>query len=177
LLLGFGPKVDNNYALNEGVRENGGMHVSAKVDYGMRALLALAASRDSTARLKGEVIASTQHIPFKFLEGILAQLRTAGMISSQRGPDGGYRLDRDPDEITVADVIRALEGPLADVRGERPELLHYSGPAEHLQEVWIAVRAALRGVVENVTLADVASGNLPPAVTDLLVVPGAWQRR
>ena len=77
----------------------------------------------------------------------------------------------------MADVIRALEGPLADVRGERPEHLHYAGPAEHLQEVWIAIRAALRQVVEHVTLADVASGNLPPAVTDLLSAPGAWQRR
>jgi Rrf2 family protein len=153
------------------------MHVSAKVDYGMRALLALADSRDSTTRLKGDVIASTQQIPFKFLEGILAQLRTAGMISSQRGPDGGYRLDRDPALITVADVIRALEGPLADVRGERPESTTYSGPAEHLQEVWIAVRVALRSVVEHVTLADVASGELPAAVTDLLSEPGAWQRR
>ena len=151
------------------------MHVSAKVDYGMRALLALAASDGQ--RVKGEVIAQGQAIPFKFLEGILAQLRTAGLISSMRGPDGGYRLDRDPAQITVADVIRALEGPLADVRGERPEHLHYAGPAEHLQEVWIAVRAALRQVVEHVTLADVASGNLPPAVTELLAAPGAWQRR
>lgn len=149
--------------------------MSAKVDYGMRALLALAASDGQ--RVKGEVIAQSQAIPFKFLEGILAQLRTAGLISSMRGPDGGYRLDRDPAQITVADVIRALEGPLADVRGERPEHLNYAGPAEHLQEVWIAVRAALRQVVEHVTLADVASGSLPPAVTELLAAPGAWQRR
>jgi Rrf2 family protein len=165
---------DNARALNERV-ENAGMHVSAKVDYGMRALLALAAS--DGARLKGEAIASAQGIPFKFLEGILAQLRTAGIIGSQRGPDGGYHLARDAATITVADVIRALEGPLADVRGERPESTTYLGPAEHLQEVWIAVRAALRGVVEHVTLADVASGNLPPAVTDQLGAPGAWERR
>lgn len=141
----------------------------------MRALLALAASDGQ--RVKGEAIAKAQSIPFKFLEGILAQLRTAGLISSMRGPDGGYRLDRDPSTITIADVIRALEGPLADVRGERPEDLHYAGAAEHLQEVWIAVRAALRQVVEHVTLADVASGDLPSAVTDQLAAPGAWQRR
>jgi Rrf2 family protein len=155
------------------------MHVSAKVDYGMRALVTLAEAYaiDAEGLVKGDVIATTQGIPAKFMEGILGQLRTAGVIVSQRGAVGGYRLGRDPATITVAEVIRVLDGPLADVRGERPESIDYPGAAAHLQEVWIAVRAALRSVVEDVTLADIASGQLPKAVTDRLAAPGAWQRR
>lgn len=160
-------------------RHNVPMHVSAKVDYGMRALLTLADAyaEDPAVLVKGDVIATTQGIPAKFVEGILGQLRTAGLIVSQRGSVGGYRLGRDPVTITVADVIRVLDGPLADVRGERPEAIDYPGAAEHLQEVWIAVRAALRSVVEDVTLADIAAGELPASVTDRLAAPGAWVRR
>jgi Rrf2 family protein len=155
------------------------MHVSAKSDYGMRALLVLsAAHREDPARLvKGDAIATSQQIPVKVLEGILRQLRQAGFVSSQRGAEGGYRLDRDPSQISVADVVRALDGPLAAVRGQRPEDTDYSGASEHLREVWVAVRAAMRHVLERVTVADVAAGTFPSDVSDLLGEPGAWQRR
>lgn len=155
------------------------MHVSAKADYGMRALLVLAAAHDEDpARLvKGEAIATGQGIPVKFLEGILRQLRQAGIVSSQRGADGGYRLDRAPDTISVADVVRALDGPLAAVRGQRPEDVDYGGEAEHLREVWVAVRGAMRHVLERVTVADVAAGAFPEDVVELLREPGAWRRR
>ena len=153
------------------------MHVSAKVDYGMRALLTLAEAYGTDGLVKGETIATAQQIPAKFMEGILGQLRAAGIIVSQRGAVGGYRLARAPADISVADVIRALDGPLADVRGERPEVIGYGGAAEHLTEVWIAVRAALRSVVEQVSLADIVAGELPRSVTDRLAEPGAWERR
>lgn len=164
---------------SRGTRDNAGMHVSAKADYGMRALLELAASYEaSPGRLvKGESIATAQGIPLKFLEGILRQLRQSGIVSSQRGAEGGYRLDRHPRDVSIADVVRALDGPLAAVRGQRPEDLDYQGAAEHLREVWIAVRASMRHVLEHISLADVASGALPTEVTDLLTEPGAWQRR
>jgi Rrf2 family protein len=155
------------------------MHVSAKADYGMRALLELAAAyEDNPGRLvKGEAIARAQGIPVKFLEGILRQLRQSGIVASMRGAEGGYRLDRDPKDVSIADVVRALDGPLAAVRGQRPEDLDYAGASEHLREVWIAVRASIRHVLEHISLADVASGTLPSPVTDLLAEPGAWQRR
>ncbi len=155
------------------------VHISAKADYGMRALLELtAAYRENPKQLvKGEVISKAQDIPVKFLEGILRQLRQSGIVASQRGAEGGYRLDRSPDDVTIADVVRALDGPLAAVRGQRPEDVVYSGPSEHLREVWIAVRAAMRDVLEHITLADVASNSLPGTVAALLDEPGAWQRR
>lgn len=155
------------------------MHVSAKADYGMRALLELTAAYadDPRSLIKGEAIARAQDVPVKFLEGILRQLRQAGIVASQRGADGGYRLDRAPDEIAIADVVRALDGPLAAVRGQRPEALEYRGASEHLREVWIAVRVSMRHVLEGITLADVANGTLPPEVVALLAEPGAWQRR
>ena len=160
-------------------RENAGMHVSAKADYGMRALLELAAAyeQNPTRLVKGEAIATAQEIPLKFLEGILRQLRQSGIVTSQRGADGGYRLDRNPADVSIADVVRALDGPLAAVRGRRPEDLDYPGAAEHLREVWIAVRASMRHVLEHISLADVAAGRLPAPVTELLSEPGAWQRR
>jgi Rrf2 family protein len=155
------------------------MHVSAKADYGMRALLELAAAyREDTLRLvKGEAIAGRQSIPVKFLEGILRQLRQAGLVASHRGADGGYRLDRSPSEITIADVVRALDGPLAAVRGQRPEDLDYQGSSEHLRDVWIAVRVAMRRVLENITLDDVTHGRMPPGIDVLLADPAAWHRR
>ncbi len=152
------------------------MYISAKVDYALRALLALAAAPPEIP-LTGETLATAQGLPVKFVENTLVELRRAGVVSSKRGPEGGYRLARPADEIAVADVFRILEGPLADVRGERPEDTVYEGPAEHLQEVWVAVRSALRLVLESVTLADVLSGELPTSVTDLLAAPDAWQRR
>jgi Rrf2 family protein len=162
-----------------GTRENAGMHVSAKADYGMRALLELADAyaENPTRLVKGEAIATAQDIPLKFLEGILRQLRQSGIVASQRGAEGGYRLDRDPKDVSIADVVRALDGPLAAVRGQRPEDLDYAGASQHLREVWIAVRASMRHVLEHISLADVASGSLPPTVAELLAEPGAWQRR
>lgn len=148
------------------------MHIPAKVDYGLRALLALTAT--GTART-AEALAGEQSLPPRFLGAILADLRRAGLVASQRGSEGGYRLARAPGEITVAEVIRALDGPLAEVRGHRPEDTHYDGAAEHLQLVWVAVRASLRGVLEHVTLAEVAGGKLPDAVVRLTSNPDAWQ--
>jgi len=127
--------------------------------------------------VKGERIAANQHMPVNFLENILGELRRAGMVSSQRGADGGYRLAVAPSAISVADVIRAVEGPLADVRGEPPEDLAYPGPAAALQQVWVATRANLRAVLEVVTVADIAAGAIPEAVMQLTRQPGAWTRR
>jgi len=172
-----GPRVAGWFSFHRG--DNADVHVSAKADYGMRALLELTAAYDAdpVRLVKGEAIATAQSIPLKFLEGILRQLRQAGIVASQRGAVGGYRLDRSPDDITIADIVRALDGPLAAVRGQRPEDLEYSGAAEHLREVWIAVRASMRQVLEGSTLADVARGSMSPEVTALIAEPGAWQRR
>ena len=155
------------------------MHVSARVDYGTRALVELAEAwhRDPRALTKGDALAAAQDIPVKFLEGILRQLRQAGIVASQRGAEGGYRLDRDPGEVTIADVVRALDGPLAAVRDLRPEDVHYEGAAAHLREVWVALRAAMRDVLEHTTIADVRTGHFPPAVQAYLAEPGAWRRR
>ena len=152
------------------------MQVSARVDYGTRALAELA-SRPEGTLVTSEELAELQGLPVKFLEGILTQLRRAGLVVSKRGVDGGYRLSRPADQIVVADVFRALDGPLAAVRGEAPEDLEYPGPAEHLRAVWVATRAALRSVLESVTLADLISGELPEGARDLLAQPGAWERR
>jgi Rrf2 family protein len=149
------------------------MHVTAKVDYALRAALELAAGEDGP--IKGERIAESQEIPLKFLENILLELRHHGIVASQRGADGGYWLARPSAEINLAEIIRAVEGPLANVRGERPESVEYSGPAERLQDVWIAVRASLRGVLESVSLADLASGKLPDQVSEVTRDPGAWE--
>ena len=135
------------------------MRISARADYAVRAAVVLAAAGDGPT--KGEAIAQAQSIPLKFLENILGDLRHAGLVRSQRGADGGYWLGRPASEITVADIIRAVEGPLASVRGGPPEEVDYKGAAEPLQQVWIAVRASLRSVVERVTLADLAAGRLP----------------
>ena len=150
------------------------MRVSAKVEYAVRALVALAAAQGT---LKGDEIAAAQGIPFNFLENILAELRRAGLVSSQRGAFGGYRLAVPADSVTIADVMRVIEGPLADVRGIAPEDLDYAGPVEPLQRVWIALRANLRAVLESVTLADVASNSLPGFLDPLVADPDAWVRR
>jgi len=151
------------------------MHISAKVDYALRALVALA--RDGGGPISGGALASTQQLPSKFLEGILAELRRAGIVVSQRGMEGGYRLARPAEEIFIAEVMRTIDGPLAEVRGLRPEDAHYSGSAEHLQKVWIALRASLRAVLETTSLADVASGHLPASVQVLVDDPDSWVRR
>jgi Rrf2 family protein len=149
------------------------MRVSAKVDYAVRAGVELAAAAD-TRPVKGERIAQSQQIPLKFLENILLELKHAGLVQSQRGAEGGYWLARAPEEISLADVIRAVEGPIANVRGLRPEQVEYRGAAEELRGVWIAVRANLRAVLEAVTLADVAAGRLPDDVARIAADPEAW---
>ena len=149
------------------------MRVSAKVDYAVRAGAELAAA-SGTGPLKGEAISRAQGIPLKFLENILLDLKHAGLVQSQRGAEGGYWLAKEPAEISVADVIRAVEGPIANVRGERPEQVEYAGSAEALREVWIAVRGNLRAVLETVTLADVAAGTLPDDVRRIAADPDAW---
>ncbi|HLX87093.1 MAG TPA: Rrf2 family transcriptional regulator [Acidimicrobiales bacterium] len=150
------------------------MHIPAKVDYGMRALLTLAEQGEAAT---SEELARSQGLPVKFLGAIMSELRRAGLVSSQRGSEGGYRLARPASEIAVADVMRALDGPLAEVRGLRPEATTYEGAAVHLQDVWVAVRASLRAVLETVTLDDVVRGRLPRAVSRLTSEPGAWSPR
>ena len=150
------------------------MHISAKVEYGMRALLTLAARGEPSTT---EALAAAQQLPAKFLGTILNDLRRGGVVASQRGSEGGYRLARPAAEISVADVMRALDGPLAEVRGLRPEATSYEGDAAHLQEVWVAVRASLRGVLEQVSLQDVVSGELPAEVARLTEDPDAWAPR
>ncbi len=153
------------------------MKVSAKADYAVRAAAELAAAQPSGALVRAEAIATSQGIPQRFLENILSDLRHAGLVASQRGAEGGHRLNRPASEISVADVIRAVDGPLAAVRGERPESVTYTGPAEPLQRVWIALRKNLRDVVENVSLEDLANGALPGPVNTLADDPEAWTTR
>jgi Rrf2 family protein len=149
--------------------------VSAKSDYAVRAALELAQAGDGP--VKGERLAQSQEIPLKFLENILIDMRHAGIVKSQRGAEGGYWLARSADEISVGEVIRAVDGPLASVRGEAPEKLDYDGAAQHLQTVWIAVRASLRTVVDELTLADVVAGRMPGRLKRLIEAPDAWSRR
>lgn len=151
------------------------MRITARVDYAVRAAIELAASDDP--QVKGEQLAERQGIPLKYLENILADLRRSGVVASQRGADGGYRLALPADTVSVADIIRAVEGPLADVRGTSPEEIGYPGPAHALQRVWVATRATLRAVLEEVTIADIAADNLPSIVDELLTDPEAWTRR
>ena len=141
----------------------------------MRALLTLAAHDGGP--LTADRLATEQRLPVKFLENILVDLRRGGLVLSHRGAEGGYRLARPAAEISAADVLRQVDGPLAEVRGVRPEAAAYEGPAEHLQEVWVAARASLRGVLDNVTLADIASGELPKHVAQLASDPEAWRAR
>jgi len=148
------------------------VRVSAKADYAIRAAVELAAA--GPGPVKGDRIATAQAIPPNFLENILADLRNAGLIVSKRGAEGGYWLARPADEITLADVIRAVDGPLANVRGLRSEQVSYEGSAERLRVVWVAVRASLRAVLERVTLADLARGELPASVEALAADPDAW---
>jgi Rrf2 family protein len=148
------------------------MRVSAKADYAIRAAIELAAA--GAGPVKGDRIAKAQSIPSNFLENILADLRNAGIVGSRRGAEGGYWLARPAEEVSLADVIRAVDGPLANVRGVRSDQLEYEGSAKALEQVWIAVRARLRGVLEQVTLADVARGELPGHVRELAADPDAW---
>ena len=150
------------------------MYVSARSDYGLRALITLAAAgRAMTA----EELAHSQDLPVNYLEAILLDLRRAGVVASQRGPHAGYHFVRPPDELTPAEVMRALDGPLAEVRGLRPEAANYKEPAQSLQELWIALRASLRYVLEGVTIAQLAARSLPAKLTELLAEPDAWTPR
>lgn len=152
------------------------MRISAKADYAVRAVVELASSPDG-APVKAERVANAQGIPLNFLENILGELRHAGIVRSQRGAEGGFRLAKPADQLTIADVIRAVEGPLATVRGGPPEESVYAGAAAELPRVWIAVRKSLRDVVERVTVADVATGRLPRAIVKLSEDPEAWITR
>ncbi|SDD26053.1 RrF2 family transcriptional regulator [Streptomyces prasinopilosus] len=149
------------------------MRISARADYAVRAALQLAASRDD-APLKTEAIADAQDIPHKFLEGILNDMRRGGLVLSRRGGNGGYRLARPAESISIADVIRVVDGPLVSVRGVRPPDLSYSGPAQSLLPLWIALRSNVREILEGVSLADVAAAELPPDVAALTDAPDAW---
>ncbi|MFP5378649.1 MAG: RrF2 family transcriptional regulator [Vicinamibacteria bacterium] len=155
------------------------MRVSAKVDYAVRASLELAEAqvRDPGRPLKAEAISRAQEIPLKFLENILQGLRQGGIVESRRGPEGGHLLARPAAEIAIADVIRAIDGPLAGVGGRRPDELEFHGTAAPMRDVWIAVRSTLRNLLEEVTLADVASGRLPDQVRELTADPRAWAKR
>jgi Rrf2 family protein len=153
----------------------GCVKVTAKAEYAVRAMLELATTEDSL--LKGERIARSQGIPLKFLENILVDLRHANLVHAQRGAEGGYRLAREPEEITLGEVIRAVEGPLASVRGEPPERMAYEGSSENLRKVWVAVRASLRSVLDNLTLADVVADRMPEHISRLTEAPDAWLRR
>jgi len=144
------------------------VRVSAKADYAVRAMLELAAAGSEGEPRKGELIANAQDIPMPFLENILSELRQQGLVQSRRGAEGGYWLSRLPQEVTIAEVIRAVEGPLASVRGQPPDELAYSGAAGPLQQVWMALRGNISDVLDRVTLADVVSGTLPAAVTEPL---------
>lgn len=164
------------------------MRLSARVDYALRAVTELAAAQLTAAGapandagqvvaaqpMTAERLASAQAIPAKFLESILVQLRRGGIVTAQRGPDGGYWLTRLASEISLADVIRVIDGPLAHVRGTRPEDLGYHGVARPLQDVWIALRASEREILDMVSIGDVASGDLPERVRELISNPKAW---
>jgi Rrf2 family protein len=148
------------------------MRLSARADYALRAAIEIATI--SEGHVTAEQVARAQQIPVKFLETILTQLRRAGLVRSQRGPDGGFWLARPADEITLADIIRAIDGQLLGVRGERPENIGYIGAAEPLQRVWIALRASERAILEEVTLGQIVSGVLPDSVMELVGDPRAW---
>jgi len=148
------------------------MRLSARADYALRAAIEIASISDT--HVTAEQVARAQGIPVKFLETILTQLRRAGLVRSQRGPDGGFWLARPAEEITLADIIRAIDGQLLGVRGERPENVDYVGAAEPLQRVWIALRASERAILEEVTLGQIVSGELPVSVTRLVGDPKAW---
>lgn len=149
------------------------MRVTARGDYAVRAAVELAAAGGETRKVAD--LAAAQDIPPRFLENILLALRRAGLVHSRRGMDGGFRLARPAEEITLADVLRAVEGPLANVQGVSPERLSYAGSATALRDVWVAVRASLRIVLERVTLAEVAAGSLPREVGELIADPESWR--
>lgn len=150
------------------------MRVSAKSDYALRALIEMAGREDGRA-VSAEELGKLQDIPHGFLQAILADLRRAGLVMSQRGQSGGWRMGREPGDITVADVIRAVDGPLVSVYGLRPEAVRYNETADVLQHVWIAARRSLRDVFEEVSIQQLSDGKLPKAVTSRTSDEDAWQ--
>jgi Rrf2 family protein len=153
------------------------VRISAKTDYAIRATVEMAAASDGGRLVKAEAVADAQRIPLRFLLGILNELRHAGIVDSRRGAEGGYRLARPADGIAIADIIRAIDGPLANVAGTRPEALELTGSAAPLRDVWVSVRSSLRAVLEHVTVADVVAGSLPPEVVELTEDEDAWTPR
>lgn len=152
------------------------MRITAKADYAVRAMVILAASSDGRP-VSADQVATAQAIPLAFLLKIFADLRQSGLVSSFRGHSGGYLLAKDAAEISVADIIRAVEGPLADVRGSAPEEIEYPAPTTGLRDVWLATRVALRRVLEGTSIADIAGGTLPEHIAEALTSPGADRRR
>lgn len=148
------------------------MRVSARADYALRAVAELAAAHGRL--LNREELSARQGIPVQFLESVLLSLKHAGVVQSRRGARGGFQLARPPDSISLADVIRAVDGPMANVRGDRPEAVAYDGAAQHLREVWIAVRASLREILEQITVEDLVLGRMPRAVRRLTDDPESW---
>ena len=151
------------------------MQISAKTDYAVRALLSLAAREPALVKI--DTVVTEQGMPRKFVEAILGELRRAGIVRSQRGAEGGYALARPAKDIALGAVMRAVDGPLASVQGSRPEDVAYPGAAAPLQEVWVALRASLRSVLEAVTLSDLVKGTLPPVIGELTSASEAWARR
>lgn len=153
------------------------MKISARVDYGVQAMIEIALATQRDSRISTDEISRRHDIPGKFLEGILTDLRKSRLILSHRGASGGYQLAMSPDSITIADLVRALDGPLAAVKGKAPELVKYKGSISHLTDVWIATRVGLRDVLENITLSDVISGNFRDDIAKMLKEKDAWKRR
>jgi Rrf2 family protein len=152
--------------------------ISARVDYAVRAMLILAeAEAEGTGPVSIDSLSNRQELPRKFLEAIFADLRRADLVLSRRGARGGYVLGRERSKISVGDVFRAVDGPLAEVRGLRPHETTYHGVAAHLPSLWVAVRASLREVLDDTTLEDLRTGDLPDRVRELLATPDAWQNR
>jgi len=153
------------------------VRISAKTDYAIRAVVEMAAVSPDGHLVKAESVADAQQIPLRFLLGILNELRHAGIVESRRGVEGGYRLGRPADAVTIADIIRAIDGPLANVAGVRPDSLRLAGSAAPLQDVWVSLRSSIRAVLERVTVADVVSGELPADVLALAQDADAWSSR
>ncbi len=153
------------------------MKISAKVDYALQAVVEIAVATKKDSLISTEEISSRRNIPEKFLEGILTLLRKSGVINSYRGPSGGYELAKRPQDIAVADIIRIIDGPLGAVRDFAPEEIDYAGPVKHVADVWIATRASLRNVLENISIADILSGEFEVSVSKLLNEKDARKRR
>ncbi|MFM9151676.1 MAG: RrF2 family transcriptional regulator [Candidatus Planktophila sp.] len=153
------------------------MKISAKVDYALQAMIEIAVATKKDTLISAEEISHRRDIPEKFLEGILTLLRKAEVVNSYRGPAGGFELAKRPEDVTVADIIRIIDGPLAAVRGFAPEEIDYAGPVKNVSDVWIATRSALRMVLENISIADIIEGDFDPTVAKLINEKDARKRR